>query len=86
MSKSIKIFEGVKIITENKIYNTIDMECFKVLKANDETKTNIIRTLLCCGSIDISKYVNTKKLILELITISDTKDKDFEWTNIEDIY
>jgi hypothetical protein len=61
--KTLKMFEGVRIETEDETENCKDMTVFDIINCTDEQKTDIIRMLLINGTIDLSKLVNQKCIL-----------------------
>ena len=66
--KTIKIFDGIKVTTADEVKRYPDMTAFdEAVKCSSEQKGEIIRALICCAIVDLTKYTTDKKrLILDL--------------------
>jgi hypothetical protein len=64
--KTIKLFDGVKVTTDNEIEKFPDMTVFdKCLTCTDDQRKDIIRELMCFHTLDLTKVVG-KQFILDL--------------------
>ena len=67
MSKTIKLFDGIKLTTDEEVKKYPDMTVFDVLKCTEEQKSDIIRGLLIFGTLDLSEITKAKtRCILDL--------------------
>lgn len=82
--KTIKIFEGVNVITNKGNYNLQDMKFLELF--SDEIGKELIRSLICNFQIVLSSVCeNCDLLILRLITQKDVTENDFKWNKLDEV-
>lgn len=67
--KTIKIFDGIKVTTDDDVRKYPDMTAFDTaVRCTDEQRSDIIRSLLMCGgTVDLSEFTSPRqRLILDL--------------------